>query len=345
MKYNQFILKIILVAIAVISLNFLTRIVINNFFWGNQDLYVKNYLFKQNHDFNNAFIGSSLTENQIIPEVFDSLINNKTLKSYNLGIGNTTPPETFYFSQYFIKNQPNLKTIIFELAPFHFNLKSTENISTNSYYYFNAKTQYIFQIDNYYQTKRFKNWRAALKNCKYSLIYSLYNLSNVDFFATIVNYYSKPGIDLLIEKNKKKTSNTGFFTLKPAEKDTSLVNNKRFEQKMNGYIHASKKQITDLNRSQKLYLNYIIQLNKLAIERNIKIYWMIPPCMNLESYSFILPVFNKINSPYKIDLADPKKYQQFYNNKIHFDLNHFNIDGAKQYTEAIANEFDAINQL
>jgi hypothetical protein len=333
MRNNVFFLKLFLILAAVISLNMLTRVIINDSFWGNKNLKIKDYLFERNENYNCAFIGSSLTQAQVIPEIIDSIAYKYHLKMFNLGASGTKPPESLYYCKYLIEKHERLKTIFIELVPFIYHLEN--EINSEFYYYFNLETFYIYQITNYCRSNNFKKWKPALRNFATSIKFSLYNLSNIEFLALVSKYNSKA----FHETKQKGMSKSGFCGLEIIDEKELKINPEIFEKSLLGYQKAAKNKQVELNKSQILYLKYVNEINELCSQKGIDIYWVIPPGGYQEIFKFILPIYSMIDNNKKMNLADPNKYDKFYDLSLHHDKLHFNIEGSKQYSAAIANEY------
>jgi hypothetical protein len=341
MTRKSFYIKIIFILISVIGLNILTRLIINDFFWGNKELYVKNYLFEKKTDFNCAFIGSSFTKRSIIPEIIDSICMNYQVKSFNLGAPHTFPPETFYYCNYLIKNN-NVKTIFIELFPYKFCIQ--EEIMTENYYFFNLKTQFIYQLNNFFQPRNFKNWEINANNIIIPIKYSLYNLSNVDFLTQISLYKSENNFKTIVKSQQQGMSKSGFVPFKGEKDSTQKQNNEALGQNMMIFSKIAQQNDTELNRAQITYYKNITELNNRCKQKGIEILWVLPPGMKTDALNFILPIFKLIESSKKINMADPLKYREFYHNNLFYDKVHLNLAGAKNYSKFIANEYIALKK-
>ena len=90
--------------------------------WGNQYFSTKiNFLEKKKLEkFNLFFFGSSRVNRQIVPSLFDSIVNAKNqlkIKSFNLGSPATFCPQNYYLYENFVKTKEsrNMKYCLIEL--------------------------------------------------------------------------------------------------------------------------------------------------------------------------------------------------------------------------------------
>lgn len=333
MKNKHFFLIIILIAFTVFVLNYITRKIVNDFFWGNETLYVKTKIIEQQKKYNTVFIGSSLTWSQYIPEIIDSICSKNKIHSYNLGAGETRPPETFYYCKSLIEKDDSIKYIFVELTPFSFNVRKDKNAVSKNYYYFNMETQLLFYIYNHYKSKTLID---EVKNLLFSFKYSLYYAANIGYLEIISNYNSKIRFDELKKKIELENTKKGFNT--KSTNNNILETGQTFKKSKNGYKKAIIDNQKSLDKSQMQFLKYANEITKMAQIRGKHVYWVLSPCLSPEVYSFILPIYKQLNQSNKIDLANPKVFKDLYDPKYHRDLIHYNFDGAQQFSTLFANE-------
>jgi hypothetical protein len=299
-------------------------------------MYAKKQWFTNENKFNSVFIGTSLTQSQIIPEIIDSLCSSYNLKSFNLGVPSTRPPESFYLAENLIQSHENLNTIFIELLTFKSSLP--EDIIAEEFYYFNLKTLYVYTIHNYTLFIISKNIARFLKYSVLSIKYFFYNVSNLDYLSHIFIYKSEKELKNLLLETQNGFTKSGFRGHKIIPVEDLPFNDEIFKKRAKGYIKSEKTALNTLNKSQVLYMKWVEKINRMCDNKDIKIVWYLPPCLGIPDYSYILPIYNRIETNKKINLADPKKYENFYTAELHRDKAHFNYNGAVLYSNSIANE-------
>ncbi|MBK6640313.1 MAG: hypothetical protein IPG39_03330 [Bacteroidetes bacterium] len=146
-------------------------------------------------DYNTVFFGSSRTFRQINPVIFDSLLQDYQIKSFNCGAPAVSNPEQYYLYEQFLKNPPpGIHYAFMELKPI--NYISRVNLWTPRNYYWHTPEWVIYVYQYLNQSM------LPLKNkIGYSLDYS---------FSLFLKYTHWGGLNLPHEKPAKKEAILGY---------------------------------------------------------------------------------------------------------------------------------------
>jgi hypothetical protein len=316
------------------------------FHWGNQYFSTKfSYLeTSQPSNYNLFFFGSSRVNRQIAPFVFDSIIKSQSsleINSFNLGSPATFCPQNYYLYEKFLESNlsSNTKFCLVELMP-------VTPIST--YFFHQEQTNYWinfeelkFIIKSFNQNKKYNKLEKEKHIRRYieSYIESFFHIGHLGKQLLTTNFYDyrflgerldgyyPMGLELRTVKDEEINKHLIEISLE-IKKDSTILN-KRFNDAIEFYNNKDES-------FDSIHLNRILNLLDKSSKLGIKTIFFISPRSSSQE---LINLFNKIPKENKIDMANPYIYKEFYLLKYAFDRGHLNEQGAKIYSEAIANEF------
>jgi hypothetical protein len=304
-------------------------------FWGSQSiLSKKNFLVKNETEFNTLFVGSSKTKYQVDPVLFDSIINtstNQDIHSFNIGIESMTPPESFYFYEMLLRDESiHLKNVIIELD--FFRNDDTENL-------FNWRSYYWMTPANYklYTSSVLHSHYALYIKAKYLTILNLMAATKIYNLGKFNEYVQFKKNEFLIDSSF--VGRNGFIGLPhPKSFNASLLS--KMEDVKNASITAfSKFDEWSAGKKNQTFFNSIEQLRELSAKRNINLIFLVPIQWTSAQYRELFPVLKTIPDKNKIIIADYNKFKPLFDINIAYDHAHFDSVGAKIYTRYLADAF------
>lgn len=324
--------------------------------WADEVQYPKIAYYKKNQNqFNTLFFGGSLEYRQINPKVFDSIMkkNGFAIKSYNLGVDAHILIHSIADLEGVIKNNPNnrIKYIFISLSsePYFFirNKNTSKHLAWN-----NASSTYraittLFQMGE----------QPLQKNIKYCYLYfrswfmnafkmgmlsdavkfhtntdSLYNkyvgINNDGFFPYndeqqyLISF--NKGLDSIVTGSRK------WYVENPKRKDSILQAN---INQFNTYQQGDK-----VNQAQ---VNMMLSIIEKYAKMGIDVYYILP-ARAITSYNYLLPIYYALPKERCINIADPRKYPEFYTKQNSYNFHHVNKKGAIQYSKTLAEEFSKL---
>jgi|GEM_PF-3428802 len=274
-------------------------------FYEDEPMYRKSQVARE--EFNTVFIGSSRTKFDIIPAYFDSLTKEKT-KSYNFGVAYGLPPQTFFWCEELMRENPSLKYIFFELSG---GLNKSEGYrETWSEFYFADYSRVIKNL-----------------NFKGSLVYH----------DKLVAGFFKPSFSHRENRIDHNIPLEKVFEAK--ELKAKAVISQQFVRetyRLNLLVENENYHEASINE---LYWDSITRLIELAESKQIRIYFFIPPRIESENeLKMIHPIYKKLDKKYKVSVAHFD--EMFYRDETSIDDSHLNHKGAMQFTKYMAEAFN-----
>jgi len=308
------------------------------FSWGNRMLHTKvEYLNKDNNKqkFNSFFLGSSTTYRHIIPSLFDSLLQEQRLVSFNLGTDGCYPTHIYNILENVLKeSNEDIKYIFVTISTFD-PLPETRFHST--------KTKYFTKLKWYYQELKYlfyleaDNKKKADLLRKYSITY-WENIFKINMRRDVINYIVGKGKfgESVLGKNKD-----GYRKLpgKITEIEWMAKTIPKFVGKTKRSWSTVKKDQSNYNKG---HLDLIENLITKSKENGTHLVFILPPARYAhhatENYDQIYSLYGAIDEKHKIELCDPAKYPTLYNSEYYWDASHFNSKGARIYTRLLGEE-------
>ena len=330
--------KLVLLLILLFIIPF---VIVNSFFpfyWGHIQLNTK-IKFLEDHELdpNTYFIGSSVTNRQIIPSYFDELNGDNKGTSFNLGLDGIMPPFTFYMLEGLMDYDPTIKTIYFELDGFDHMPDGQTYLTTRNKYYLTPKW-YVFAL------RYLKN--ATIPNETKLGLLKKYTIS---FYQRVFSIGMRP--EILKQIMKKNVYNgkllakygDGFMPFK-TKKTKNTIQQKEIPKNLKLVKQAFKQAFkqNSINYNPTFY-DLINKAIKDAEAKNIQLIFLLNGrWFILEPTNSMVALFNNIPDKNKINLADPDKYPRLYQEKYRWDHDHLNTEGARIYTKKLSHLSQAL---
>lgn len=265
-------------------------------------------LVQSNENHQVLFIGSSLAKNNINPIVFDSI---SKLNSYNFGYPGAKIEHSYMIiNRYLHSNHPYPKMILIMLEPYV--LDSTIDINFPVQYYPYYKDTMIYNFVSKYD--------SDIKMIKYLPFLGITKYND---------YLKNLGImGVLFPNRLTSTLKKGFEPLFENSWKTEIV---LPENKTNVVIIPKKRSYSGLK--------YMETICKTCKEKNIKLYFIIPPKFHpngsktSESKGDFFTKLQPFIEKYSVKILDHSNLDICQKKEMFFDWHHLNNKGARIYTE------------
>ena len=347
---KRFIGNILLFTAILIGLNLIPYI-FRDPYWGNKIYSYKfNFFLNNKNKFNAVFLGSSRMNFHINPMIFDDLLPEYNMSSFNLGAAVTFNPEIYYLCERLMDNNiPNLKYIFIEFTPLAD--IADKNMNTGKNYYWHNLPYLLFSISYIHNSdyKIHEKIDMANKYIKSYVLNFIHNFLSFSHYNDLFKRSVEPVEENIIGKNKD-----GFYPLDERMKNIEargrdarslrkrsmdFINN---PAGLNRRISMSKKDFAKrdafLNRAHSQKVLYLI---KKAEKKNIHLIFIISPRLP-ERCGELLAIKRQLPPKNIIELADVIKYPELYEAEYCFDIGHTNKKGAEIFTKYLVNEFKKI---
>lgn len=289
------------------------------YYWGNVGLEIKMDHI-QKHKYNTYFIGSSRTAEHIDPRLFDSLTHNAG-NSFNLGLPGFQAPESYKFLENFLTKEEHLltKTIFLELA-------EMRSIDQNK---FHVRGQYFWDLDYYEMTASDHFSRFDITGVTNITLNYLTKITKIGLIKPMIIQDKLTEEQDLLLSDAMQFREGFYIPPNPKTIDTERLNDLR--QKANSYYEK-----TNLNNYSEQHLQKLVELTRLAEEKGIELFFILPPRLKMN----MLPLFTQL--PNTLDLCNPILYPQLYSEEYSRDEYHLNELGAKEMTSILVNKVIAL---
>lgn len=310
------------------------------YYWGSDEISDKRqYLVRNKNVYNTIFIGSSKTQNQIIPHQFDQKAkeNNLIIQSYNFGVGGLTPLESLHiYENLLIQDSMHFKYAFIELD-WVATIKYQNLNATRSFYWLNT-SNYLRSVNSIVYSS------VALERLTWGLFhYSLDYTENTLNVGKVEEYlkFKKHNRNQTFSKSDSNIIFNGFI---PMYHKMNKAENALYEE----VVTSAKMSVEKFNslKNERLstpFLNRIEEIVSISQKKGIDIYFVVPLQWKYYQYKELIPVINAMYGVKVICLFDIQKYNDIYNPEHFADPNHLNLLGAKLYTEQLFKCFKSIN--
>jgi hypothetical protein len=274
-------------------------------FWGNGEISSKMDFIKKHPEINTVFLGSSKVKAQIMPAIFDSIVNDGT-KSFNLGCYGLFIPEQFVAMDYLLDSTP-VKTIFFELRPAYHIFERNLHITRTIYYHTPA---------NYFNTLNI----AAHANIPFTRKLNTYSTFTIAEVENLINFNLVDGLityknfDYSVSQADYDTSN-GFFAVGKGQNNSFIQSHTEINERAAISEKYMRQYKTDSNSNliyNEVYLKKMNEITMKAKEKKVKLVLLFPPALREFEYKEVLPLLKKLSFLPQINLADAKQYPEFY---------------------------------
>ena len=337
MAMKKLLFKIAVLVVAVAVLNEVSNLLFYNkrlpAFWGDAQINGKHNSILMPPGYNTLFIGSSKTHYQVIPHLFDSLVNAHSpvkIHSYNFGIDGMLPPESFYIYKLLLQNDSlSLKNVIIELD--FIKTDDTRNMFTwRGFYWANQDT--------------YRDYAAALLASKFSARFKAFNLVTLNIMAA-ENLYNLSKFNAYLDfishrsQNDTDAGRAGFEPLPHPKLFSNAVQSaidKTRDASVNGFANYNRWALAKPNQAYAGYLHSLLDVSK---KKGIRLIFMLPPQWDANQYRELFPVLKTIPNGNKIIMAGLAGHPYLFTEKYLFDGDHLNGAGAALFTKDIARQF------
>ena len=338
------VLLTIIVAINQVILYFLP------FTWAEQTIDVK-YTYYQTHaeHYNTLFIGTSGTYRQLSPQLFDELADKSLqINSFNLAAPSYFSPKTELLYRNILKNKPaNLKYVILEFRDPRYRIGNNVLHTTEMKYWVTpadtrAAIAYIFSQPE-------MGWRNKFTLVGRQLLHLSEKNFNIGEGTDIINFWIRDDeADWPRHLGKKMD---GFYTL---DEEIAEYPQEKYFRRYN-YVRANPTILKEQELRSRQFLETIDEtspVNPVLLEHfqalianseshGVHLILLLGPRLE-DEYKALLPVYYHLPAQHKIEMTHPDEYPEFYSMAYTFDRGHMNREGARLYTQALAQKF---NQL
>lgn len=339
--------KILLLVLLVFFASYLVRSAFPYFWCGPVIANKERIFFDSGNKYKAVFLGSSRINHGIDPEVFDRTyrkLSGKKMRSFNFGISGGSVGEIYQtFIQVLDERPPELEYIVIELASVSTSLKKKfcqDNLHTNRNKYWLDLETLFFSLKNLKDQKVGDDIsrRSKLRYGKNYVVNYAENIFNIGMYSGMYSYM-RNGYPAQKGVGPKRNGYNNINQLessgaKRARKSFLKNKDQLVEKKKESVKYFENRSSSDkLNRS---YFGYIQDMISRAKQENIKLIFLAPPLMAVDSHEEIFPIIRAIPAENKLNLANAKKYPEFYKAKNIWDGNHLNDKGAKLLSDLLA---------
>ncbi len=302
------------------------------FYLGNSAFKAKVKSFqKTSQHYNTIVFGSSHSYRQFNPSIFDSLMTDYNLSTYNIATAGTFNPESYYLYEHFLEtlDKDAIKYAFLELKPLNF--YDWENTNTTRGSYWNTTSTLYYALNyinasNYDKIEKFNLTKIYLNSFLNSFVDT--NILKGLFLKPSVR--SKTGfVPLDKELSSKRRNNEFTLRYKTFHADTTVLKERITAARNIPQYYNSK----DINKVHLSHLKYLISKSE---QKGIHLFLLVPPRLKDNEYQEIIPLLNELPKGHSLELANYVENKTFYKTKNSFDIGHLNLKGANLFTEKCA---------
>lgn len=351
----KLVVKIILLLILQVCFvqSFWANVPLKSPIWGDEVGNLKyDYYYNNTEQYGAVFIGSSRFFRHISPGVFNSLQIDKRSKSYNWGAPAFYGHKTLFLLKDVLGRNKLPKYIFVE-----FDFGDTPNVKNLHH----CRTFYPYD---------FYVWKTLIKSIQCSDIdllskWSSFKIHCINFsdnlfkvgqgFDLIRGIFFNSPIGESVPLRLLGRMKDGYYPL-----DQHFADQPKDEtmRRRSTQVYDHPRKLIDVKQesqmgfragnakkpNNEIFFELFSSLIEQARLKGVKIIFVLSPRRGVQ-YEFLLPVFNRLPSGNKIELADPDKYPEFYSPENSFDVGHLNHKGAMLFTERLTQEFMALESL
>ncbi|GAB5472898.1 MAG: hypothetical protein Mars2KO_09970 [Maribacter sp.] len=302
------------------------------FYLGNSAFKGKVKSFQKNgQQYNTVVFGSSHSYRQFNPNVFDSLMTDYNLSTYNMATGGTFNPESYYQYEQFLKRLDNnvVKYAFLELKPLKFYDWKNTNTTKGSYWNTTSTLSYALNYINasdYDKTEKIVLTKTYLNSFLNSFI-DIGILKGLLFKPSVKGKTGFFPLDKELSSKKRNNEFTTRHTIFLA--DTTVLQERIAAAKNIPRYYNSK----DINS---VHLNHLKHLISASKEKGIHLFLLVPPRLKDRDYQEVIPLLNELPNDHSLELANYQENKDFYSAKNSFDIGHLNLNGANLFTKKCA---------
>jgi hypothetical protein len=304
------------------------------YYLGNNQFNQKRSHFQANQaDFNTIFFGSSRIYRHINPILFDSLLVEEKIHSYNFGCRGAANPEAYFLYENFVNELPKnqIKYAILEIQRvklFHPNETTTRGSYWNTWANFQYGMTHIW-----HSNRQILDKITGLYTFGKSFIYSFYDL---EIFKK--RSYKLP--------SKKENATNGFYAIDQFMQETNPKGLIRQEEKL---LVDTSKLIQQRLAGEKPYDFYwknnsinpihyekLLELIEISKKKGIHLFIFLPPKFGAKFYAKFIPIINQLPQKNVINMFGYQKYADLFLSKHAYDYAHLKGSSAVLHTRYLA---------
>lgn len=298
--------------------------------------------FRQHKDtYDVIFIGSSRTHRQIMPAVFDQVLNEQgyRVRSFNLGIGGSYLPETYFYIRKVLAMQPkNLKWIFVEytdkLDAREENVRATREV----YWHTLGETWVISHVI----LRSNHDWWDKLVmtfDHLYSYVYGLTrNGKGSAFIQThLIGYHDDDNENEISLLGKHKD---GYISYDEDPDRYVKMRQQKFHSKLKQYHEDVQKLITrrqQMESYQPFKPEFLRMMAARMQAHGATPIFVVPP--SLHTYKDMIQSHRQNYIPTLFVFNDPQLFPDLYAVENRFDDEHLNQRGSEAFTRLLAQAF------
>jgi len=303
--------------------------------------------FESANKFKVVFLGSSRINHGIDPDTFDKTYRNltgKKMRSFNFGISGGSVGEIYKsFLKVLNDDKNELELIIVELVSVSTSLKDKfckSNLHTNRNKYWLDLETFLFSLRNLKGQKVGDDisTRAKFRYAKNYAVNYAEKLSNAGMYEDMLNYR----LQGYPKKKGLGPKRNGYNNINKLESSGAKRARKTFLKNKEQLVEKKKESIkyfqerSSSNKLNESYRAYIDEMINMAENKGVKILFLAPPLMGVDTHEEVFPILDGLPTKYKLNLANAKKYPEFYKAANIWDGNHLNNKGAQLLSKLLA---------
>lgn len=307
-------------------------------FWGNPGLAAKlRFVEETTNQYDRVFFGSSRTFRQVSPLILDSALGSGS-RSFNMGYAATYTPESEHACQHFLQTRTDLPRYIYvELNLFkQFEPRNLENCRDWYQVTPGAWRKLVRYINesNLTMGERMERISWATQALVKAMLLAGFMDQFVNRAEPEPELIFGPNGDGYVPLEYESNLNPEAMRKRRSEflRDSAVINRNR-ESILNAIEHPER--VVD----HAVHREILEDLMAMGNAQGVKVVFVLPPSMHATK---VVPIFNSLPPDRRIDLCDPRKYPDFYLPRFAFDRGHFNTEGSRMYTLALAKEVGRI---
>ncbi len=304
---------------------------------------------------NMLFIGTSRIANGVKPSLFDKHMKNnhdRHIRSFNLGIPGASVGENCALARHFINSKrfSKLKYVVIELTSMEHAIGGQfcgpKNLHKPRTLYWMNRQNLAFSLDNLAGQSNIsyaKKFRLGINYCV-AYVANIFNAGMFqDFFKIKLGFIEDDNF------GKGHKNSRGFRDVEKNSSPELLKKHKEHvktkgklsnlkAKKSKNFFGKDKKQIPPLKNEK--YLENLKDLITEAKEKNVKVIFVVPPLIEVNSYRLLASVYQKLPIANKVQITNAATYPELYKYKNIYDGSHLTKEGANILTRYLAAELD-----
>lgn len=309
--------------------------------WGSIQLNTKVQFLKEKKINPSAyFIGSSNTLRHVIPHSFNQLIGKDSSFAFNFGVDGVLPPKSFHVLENLLKHDETIDYIFLEINGFDY---------LPEHYFIPTRRKYYYKFQDLWMSYRYLfsgNFSLKIKlgmTVKYMIAY-IENAFKIGMRTDLIKFLHGKNVFGYVFLGKNKD---GYYPLPGTHTKDEKVKNQLpayTDQLISDFTTVYNNIETIDKVKYNTYLREVLlEQMERAEERNIKLYFLLNPVKcEFHEVADIVALFYSLPATNRIDMANPLAYPELYKLENRWDEGHLNDQGAKIYTQKLA---DAFNKL